>query len=228
MPQTPARSPHAFTLIELLVVISIIALLIGILLPVLSTARRTAKRVTCASNLRQVHLATEAYLVDFRGVYFWRGDNPALDGMDWYVYGGQSTGNLYTGPQGNFFNQFDPRPTNAYTGGDLDVFRCPHDNGGWDWSGGYSHYEWVGNSYTFNAIGHPVDADGSDRTRGLAGRSQREIDKPSETAVFLDTSMHKAPGFWHGKNGNLSHADGHVAFHQLAMGESDSELIWSP
>ena len=58
---------HGFTLIELIVVISIIALLISILLPMLGTARDSAKRVRCASNLRQITLVGTTYANDFDG-----------------------------------------------------------------------------------------------------------------------------------------------------------------
>jgi prepilin-type N-terminal cleavage/methylation domain-containing protein/prepilin-type processing-associated H-X9-DG protein len=55
---------HAFTLIELLVVIAIILALLAILMPSLNKALAVGESAVCASNQRQLHMATMAYTAD--------------------------------------------------------------------------------------------------------------------------------------------------------------------
>lgn len=54
----------AFTLIDVLVSVAVIGLLIGILLPSFAMVRESARRVMCASNLRQVGIGLHMYSQD--------------------------------------------------------------------------------------------------------------------------------------------------------------------
>lgn len=74
MKKHQARHPaHAFSLMELLVVIAIIGLLISLLSPALHSARRSAMKTRCMSNIRQLSLAWSSFPSD--------NDNEIVNGM---------------------------------------------------------------------------------------------------------------------------------------------------
>ena len=52
---------HAFTIVELLVVIAIISMLVAITVPAVNSARESARRMKCASRLRQLGMAINVY-----------------------------------------------------------------------------------------------------------------------------------------------------------------------
>ena len=58
------RPSRAFTLVELLVVIAILAILAALLLPSLIRAKEAGRATHCASNLRQIALASTVYALD--------------------------------------------------------------------------------------------------------------------------------------------------------------------
>ena len=61
-----SRRPRGFSLLELVVVIAITALLTAIMFPGLNTARNTAHKLMCASNLRQIGTGIILYSNDHR------------------------------------------------------------------------------------------------------------------------------------------------------------------
>jgi len=80
----------AFTLIELLVVIAIIAILAGLLFPAFGKMQSFADRAHCASNLRQVGAAINAYVGEHDGLLpgpLWTWQNPFYKSGDYGALG---------------------------------------------------------------------------------------------------------------------------------------------
>jgi prepilin-type N-terminal cleavage/methylation domain-containing protein/prepilin-type processing-associated H-X9-DG protein len=110
------RKVRAFTLVELLVVIGIIAVLIGVLLPVLSRSRENARRVGCASNMRQLATALLMYANNNRQ-RFPRAAEGRGDPADWIYW--QDGRDLTESAIAQYLGG----------GGDLAaLFRCPSDD----------------------------------------------------------------------------------------------------
>jgi type II secretory pathway pseudopilin PulG len=217
--------------VELLVVIAIIGVLFSLLLPTITKARRSAAVVACASNMRQVFFALQSYVNENHGTLFWRGANLGTDGMDWYAYGGRETGNKNLDQLG-FFNRMIPRPLNRYTG-DIRVFRCPEDNAApWTFDSTITRYaaesqfDWVGNSYNFNANGYPLRPlprhDG-----GLDEVKIGNIRDSSHTIVFYEACLYWGYDWHYAHKANHCFGDGHVGFLPLPP-QFGTEYRWDP
>ncbi len=236
-----------FTLIELLVVIGIIAILIGILLPALGKSKTVANRTKCATQIHQIQIAMGSYLGDFNQTAFWRRITTSntvydinQDGMDYWAYGGQETGNANLSFYGDLWNRYVPRPLNPYANNPL-LFECPVDQGPWPDpadTNNANHFGYVGSDYQFNTNGAPWNGDSQSitadvSTKGLGGKRMDQVRLPAQTVEFVDAGLSinsnlTARVDWHDGVGNVGFVDGHVASMNLADLQNTTNYTWSP
>lgn len=231
MNATPRRL-RAFTLIELLVVIGIIVILIGMLLPSISKAMAKARKVQCASNMRQVYAALIIYSNANRGWLFPMGP----DGWD-----GRPTTLGYFGPTTEpekvwttiVFGKPNPREMNCPA--DEGLFPDVEDNGN-----PINPIFW--HSYILNK--HLADYRVKATSQGsqLNYRPQAEVVLLGEKVLnkmdyFMERQSMDAPGDFdflvdlvkHGQylGSNYCYMDGHVASDTPAAVKSATDP-WEP
>ncbi len=234
---------RAFSLLELLVSLAIIAVLVGILLPVLAHARSTGRRTVCASNLRQIGAAFQAYSQDNRRYPV------AESAPDWHYGGVRFIGadRMPMLASDRPINSYFGEAANDRAGNVTALYHCPDDKGVWalgqspDRPGpamyaGRSCFAAFGNSYRANVMLMDSTAAGIDSSRRPLSESDVDVGH-SRLLVAGDAVWHYAmaskpdpdallDASWHAefRGGNFVALDGSVRY---TIFSSEPSPIWT-
>lgn len=185
-----------FTLVELLVVIAIIAILAGILFPIMAEAKKSAKRIVCLSNMKQLSTATMLYVQDASETWPPFGLYNPMDGfVPQQMWLGYDNGNTYC--SGGWCGDVDKPARNPVHPGIIDYYfgnegvkKCPVKPD--DWQLSYATNWFNPNTFSYYYYSNP-NARGKefgptvkrlDYINGVysgAGALQSEIDIPAYT-----------------------------------------------
>ncbi len=214
--QRPIEHQNAFTLIELLVVVAIIAILIAILLPSLDNARRQAKTVTCASNLRQIGIGVMLYAAENNNRIRPSISEQAPLNNWWGLLGAHNKGMWSVNPENRLLY--------GYIDMSKKISMCPSDEEP-PAIGGISPnlYEFTGSSYAFNvAVINPFTTYWATNSRPIVAMT--DVAWPATAMMAGDTTMYisgnaawtgyAARFTWHSRGdfrSNIVFYDGHVS-----------------
>lgn len=212
-PQFPQGHRYAFTLTEILVVVGIVLLLSAILFPIVSKVKQAGQQTTCASNLRQIGMALQAYTQDSRGVYPPHesyGDNCVWTHRLLRYIKSPSVFECPSYPAGLF--------DSACSKPDLDVNPIQWYNGGYNWNATYPPRL---PTLTQNAIRQPTNmvlvCDGD----ATYSATMTPVSAPATTVADLGVNNLRAR---HGQGVNALFADGHVKW--LSLEKLLDKSLW--
>ncbi len=169
-------SRSAFTLIELLVVIAIIGILAAMLLPALARAKARAQLTQCASNLRQIGIASAAYVTDHGAYPAYFEPSPGQDSLACW------TDKLYPALSANWTNDLYQCPGNPLRL----VWRRVFDRGVFE--NGVS-YDMNGHGVGWNTpYGLTVSL-----PDGFVGCKESQVRSPSQMIAYGDTVPDRTP-----------------------------------
>lgn len=229
-PRRAARQP-AFTLVELLVVIAVIGILAALMLPALARSKRSAFRVGCLNNLRQLSLATQLYWHDNRGEAFrFRGASARGGDIFWFGW-------LERGAEGT--REFDPAQGVLWPyleGRGVEI--CPSFN----YASAKMKLKAVGASYAYGYNAHlsalssrpPLRVDTVHRPSAIvlfADAAQVNTFQPPATPdnpmleeFYYVNSYESTAHFRHDARANVMFVDGHASREGPAAGSLDTRM----